>query len=219
MTGQIINLHGDIHRDILALLPWHVTGQLDAADAARVAAHLDGCAGCRVALDAERRLDRELGREPASADQGWAAMRQRLEFDRPAVAPAGVRYPAAPAARPVRRGWPRWPIGWSIGAPLALASAVGVVLASGLMPARYAALGSAPAAATGNVVVIFRPETSEAVFRQALRGSDARLVDGPTSANAYVLQVPDTRRAASLDHLRRQPQVVLAEPIDAGQRP
>ena len=219
MTGQIINLHGDPHRDVLALLPWHVTGTLDDADTARVEAHLHGCAECREALAVERRLDRAVVREPATVDAGWAVMRQRLDLD----APHAMRAPrhaattfgrAAPAAR-----WPQWLTGWRLAPPIAFASLAVALLIPATIPARFTALGSAPAPVAGNMVVIFRPETSEAVFRQTLRGSEARLVDGPTAANAYVLQVPAARRTVLLDRLRHQPQIVLAEPVDAVAQP
>lgn len=217
MTQNIIPLHGDPHRDTLALLPWLVTGQLDAADAGRVAAHLEACAGCRTALEVERRLDRAIVREPATADQGWAAMRQRLDLDFEARRPVA----AAPerAATAPRFAWLHWPAGRGLGPALALASVVGVLLLPFQVPARFTALGSAPAPVAGNVVVIFRPDTSEASFRQTLRGNGARLVDGPTAANAYVLRVAPADRSATVDRLRRQPQVVLAEPVDAGSPP
>lgn len=217
MTGQIINLHGDPHRDVMALLPWHVTGQLDADDAARVEAHLDGCAACRDAVEHERQFERAVVRVPASVDEGWAVMRQRLELDAPAMSRRSSPVPAS--RRPLAPSWRDWLTGWRLGAPLALASLLGVVVMTGLMPARFTALGSPPAAATGNVVVIFRPETTEALFRQTLRMSEARLVDGPTAANAYVLEVPMAQRTAMLDRLRHQSQVVLAEPVDAAARP
>jgi len=38
MTGHIFQLHGDPHREVLALLPWFVTDRLDAQDSARVTA-------------------------------------------------------------------------------------------------------------------------------------------------------------------------------------
>ncbi len=217
MTGQIINLHGDPHRDVLALLPWHVTGQLDVADAARVEAHLDGCAQCRGALDQERRLDRAIVRAPANVDEGWAVMRQRLDLDRPATP---HRAPTAHADRLIEAPWwPRWLTGWRLGPPLVMASLLGVMLVPAQWPARFTALGSAPPSVPGNMVVIFRPDTSEALFRQTLRSSGARLIDGPTAANAYVLQVLPANRTDLLDKLRRQPQIVLAEPIDAAAQP
>lgn len=219
MTGQIINLHGDPHRDVVALLPWHVTGTLDAADTARVVAHLAGCAECREALAIERQLDRAVVREAATVDAGWATMRQRLDLD----APASARVPRYGAAAPARTRptpkWPRWMIGWVLAPAVAFASFAMVLLVPGAIPARFTALGSAPPTAAGNIVVIFRPDTSEAVFRQTLRSNDARIVDGPTAANAYVLQVPAARRTELIDRLRRQPQIILAEPLYAAGQP
>ena len=47
----------------------------------------------------------------------------------------------------------------------------------------------------------------------------ARLVDGPTATDAYLLNVPAERQAAALAGLRASPTVVLAESLDAGARP
>ncbi len=65
-----------------------------------------------------------------------------------------------------------------------------------------------------NVVVVFRPQTSEAAFRGGLRSVDARLVDGPTVADAYLVHVPPARRARALTALRANPDVSLAEAVD-----
>lgn len=216
MTGDIVHLHGDPHAEILALLPWLVTGHLDAADAGRVEAHLVGCGPCRAALDAERRLVREVTRQPAGVEDGWADMRQRLDLGGPAPS---ARQRAA--ARPAHAAslWRR-ATGWRLAAPFAFASLVGLLFLPLYLPARFNALGSAtPIAAAGNVVVIFQPDTREAEFRDALRAGAARLVDGPTAANAYVLAVPAATRSTVIAKLRQRPEVVLAEPIDAGGRP
>jgi hypothetical protein len=82
-------------------------------------------------------------------------------------------------------------------------------------PAPYHTLGSAPPPATGNAIVIFRPDTSEQELRQTLNANGARLVDGPTAADAYVLHLPAERRDAVLVRLRADHDVVLAEPINA----
>lgn len=227
MTGQIIQMGGDPHREVLGLLPWHVTGQLDAADSARVEMHLQGCAECRAALQMERRLDREIVRAPASAEQGWAAMRQRLDLDSPAAVAAPRHAPATAAplrtattnALPARFRWPAWQIGWRIGPPVVLAALAALLMLPNSTPASFKVLGSAPSPASGNIVVIFRPDTSEAVFRATLNGNNARLVDGPTAANAYVVRVPAASRAALVERLRREPQIVLAEPVDMDRRP
>jgi hypothetical protein len=106
-----------------------------------------------------------------------------------------------------------------LAAPVGIASLAVLVMLPLQMPARFTALGTAAPPAAGNMLVIFRPDISEAVFRQTLQAHGARLVDGPTTANAYVVAVPAATRSITLDRLRHQPQVVLAEPIDASRQP
>ena len=103
-----------------------------------------------------------------------------------------------------------------VAAQFCLLLVLGVAVLRPPQPARYHALGAAPVNAAGNVVVIFRPETPEKELRQILKANDARLVGGPTEADAYLLHVPAAGRAAVLTKLRRQTQVLLAEPVDAG---
>lgn len=222
MTGKIFQLPGNPHREVEALMPWYVTGQLDGSDTARVEGHVQGCPECQAELDRERRLDREITRRPADVDAGWAMMRDRLDRDRPHRQAAIAR----PAARgtifgitvPTRRTAWKW-FGLGLGAQFATAALLAIVVLPDGDRADYRTLGTADAPAAGNLLVIFRPETSEQLFRQTLRANAARLVDGPTAANAYVLMVPAEQRDRLAARLRGQPQVVLAEPIDAGQRP
>ena len=65
------------------------------------------------------------------------------------------------------------------------------------------------------MIVVFRPDARESDMRRLLEHSDARLVDGPTAANAYVLRIPDAERTKALSQLRNDAAVVLAEPLDA----
>ncbi len=44
------------HDEAEELLPWYATGQLDAADRARVERHLYSCAACRKQVGVERQL-------------------------------------------------------------------------------------------------------------------------------------------------------------------
>ena len=80
MTGRIISLHGDLHDDACALLPWYATGRLDAEDVARVEAHLPTCTQCQADLIAERRLQAAVaGLDEATGDVDAAARGATVE--------------------------------------------------------------------------------------------------------------------------------------------
>ena len=105
-------------------------------------------------------------------------------------------------------------IGWIITAQAAALVAAIVLSGPAERPALYRTLGSPPVADAGNVIVIFRPDATERDLRQTLVATGARLTDGPTAAGAYVLRVPRAGRDAALAKLRRQADIVLAQPID-----
>ena len=219
--GSIIRLHYTPHDDIRALLPWYVTERLDPVEHARVASHLKSCRECQEDLEFERRLGVEVAIAPVDVEQGWASMQRRLEAaSSPSARVAGLQAWRGALSRQWVRSWrasPPW-LGWALAAQAALIMVAGALTmqmtAQKMGMARYHALGSAPAARAGNVLVIFRPDTRESVMRQALTSADARLIDGPTAADAYVLHVPPAEREAALARLRARGEVVLAEPID-----
>ncbi|MEP7294748.1 MAG: zf-HC2 domain-containing protein [Burkholderiales bacterium] len=207
MSGKILRLGGNEHGFVQLLLPWFDGGRLDADESARVAAHLVGCPRCQADLAWQRKL-RE-GLPPAAAtgdvDRGWAALRGRLDTA-----------PARKPERPPRRTAPPW---WRW--VLALQSTVIVGLAAlvvMMVPRddRYRALGGPGRASDASIVVVFRPEASELQIRQALRDSDARLVDGPTVTGAYLLAAEPARHAAAIERLRQQVAVLRVESLAAG---
>jgi anti-sigma factor RsiW len=205
----------DEHQDLQDLLPWYANGQLDPSEHARVEAHLHGCAACQAELRLQRQLESEIRRLPIEVEQSWARMQRRLEEERRPTPPIRTRGVAAGGF-----GWAARP-GWAIAA--ALMMTFSVLLLTFSQPARYHALGAAPAAALGpargNVLVMFRPDMRERDMRAALQSSAARLVDGPTAAGAYVLQVPAPRRAEALAKLRARADIELAEPLDPAAAP
>lgn len=209
--GNIIRLHPGRHDEIRALLPWFVTGRLDAAEEARVAAHVSACRECQDELQFERRLEVEVAIAPVDVEHGWASMRRKMD---------GTSPPRAGGA--IGAWWrasPSW-LGWALASQAVLVLIAGALTtrmtAGPAAPAPYRALSSAPATPAGNVVVIFRPDTREAALRHALQAADARLIDGPTAADAYVLHVPPAERARALAGLRARREVVLAQPLDPG---
>jgi hypothetical protein len=217
MSGRIIRLHGDPHEEAQRLLPWYETRTLEPVEQAQVEAHLGDCAECRADLAAERRLEAEFTALPVEAAQGWARLQGRLEREASRRrtwmgVPFGDAWRPAGGGVAVGRTW----FGWALAAQAALlAAAIAVILPAQRPAAAYHALGAAQAPApSGNVVVIFRPDTPERALRGALQANHAQLVDGPTAADAYVLHVAPAVRAAALAGLRSRPEVVLAEPVD-----
>jgi hypothetical protein len=96
--------------------------------------------------------------------------------------------------------------------------ALGALLAFDVKPTVYRGLSATDTrgATTGSVVVVFNPRTSEAELRRMLRAAGARVVDGPTEAGAYILDLPANMQAAALKALRAEPEVVLAETLVPG---
>ena len=199
------------HDEAEELLPWYVTGRLDAADRERVEKHLTDCARCQADLRAERRLAEEYRAYSPQVQASWLSLRERID-------PTPVR-PPAPANSNWWHSLSRPAVAGLMAAQLAVVLITAGVISYASQPdAAYRALGSTPVAASANAVVIFTPQTREEQLRRLLNASDAELVGGPTDAYAYILHVPMETRAAALARLRSRPEVVMAEPID-GQTP
>lgn len=220
MSGRIIPIDGERHREIRALLPWFLSGALDPGEQAAVRRHLSACPECQAELLAERSLAAELraaaeDAERPDVDRAWAAMHGRL-------APRRTPPRAAPLGRWLAEIGLQWRLGgpwlrWTVAAQACLLLAVGGLwLQSSVSRPAYRTLGALPAQAQGNIVVVFRSDAPEAAMRQALTESRTRLVDGPTATGAYVLRAPPGDAAASLAALRGRAEVVLAEPIGDG---
>jgi hypothetical protein len=101
-------------------------------------------------------------------------------------------------------------------APAPAPAAAGHAVVAGAADAgtEYHAL-AAPAEDDASAVVRFRPDATEAQIRRSLRDSGARLVDGPTVTDAYVVRLPRDRYAAALEALRHAPAVALVEALES----
>ena len=210
MTGPDLSQYTP-HDEAEELLPWYANGQLDESDRAKVDAHLSSCAYCRKQLALERRLIDDFHSVTPEVESGWARLRNRI--DRPAAA-ATIMRPARPG--PLAEAWAfltRPAIAALAAAQLAFVVIAGATLISLGQPA-YHTLGSPPAPAAGNVIVMFRADATELDIRNVLRSSGASLVDGPTPANAYLLHVAPKRRELALRRLQSDDSVQLAQPID-----
>ena len=208
--ADIIRLNGDIHAQTQHLLPWFVTGALTGKEAAQVEKHLAECADCRADMEIEKSLAREVRTLPFDVERGWATLKARLDEAR------SVQRKAALLDR-------RVPLGWAVAAQAASLALLVMTYVLVQPQLAYRTLGAAPGAAAGNLMVIFRPDSSEATLRATLTRNEARIVDGPTPNGAYVLHVEPGRRPSALARLQSDRNIALAQAVDPppgqGRRP
>lgn len=199
------------HDEAEALLPWYMTGQLDDDDRARVEEHLQSCVQCQQQVFAERRLIDEFRSLTPQVDNGWARLRAQIH----APEPRGATL--LDSLTEVWRALTRPPVMGFVAAQavfLLLGASLIVALDRPAVAPQYRALGSTPAPASANVIVMFQPGATEQQISTALQASGASLVGGPTSADAYLLHVAPGRRSVALARLHSDRQVTMAQPID-----
>jgi anti-sigma factor RsiW len=216
MTARIVNLQPDVHKVVDALLPWYVNGTLDEDELASVSQHLRDCASCRAEVHWLRDLHAACisAESIPGAPRAFAGLRRKFELR----SPQG----ATPKSHP--RGAFRGTAWSAVATGIALVALVTVTASSLREPldsAPYHTLGATGAAGNtaGSLIVVFDPSTTEADLRHVLREAHARVVDGPTLANAYVLDVAPALREDALHALRAQRAVVLAEKLSAQDEP
>ena len=197
------------------LLPWHLTGRLGTADAARVTQHLAQCAACRADLEAQRTLRERLrddGPVEFAPQAGLAATLSRIdelgrELQAPggtgAAAPARAAVPAA-TGRSTRWHAPQWL------AAAVVVQAIGIgVLGSLLLarsdsrrppatpPSAYETL-STPAVepAAGQLRAVFADDMTLGQLGGLLAARGLQVVSGPSEAGVYTLGLVPTRLQA-----------------------
>jgi len=206
---------GQPHDAAEELLPWYVTGQLEREEREMVEQHLSSCAHCRRQLAFERRMVDEFAALSPEIDTGWARLKQRIEPPRPMARRESLWDKVARDASALWETLSRPAVAALATAQLAIIAIAGYAVS--LSQESYQALGSAPLPQSANVIAMFHADTTESQLRGLLQTNDASLVGGPTSADAYLLQVPARSRPAVLARLRSDRHVTMAEPIDGPQ--
>lgn len=204
MSGRVVHLDPAAHKVADALLPWLVNGTLEGEELAFVQKHVDRCDACQREVEWLRELHAACVAAPG-ASSALSHLRRRLEEPRNHT----------PLAKPLRSLWSRvlpWSQ-WAIAAELAVIIGLGIwLLPSPGDPALYRTLGARDVMPRGgSIVVVVDPTTTEAELRRILRDAGARIVDGPTQANAYVLDVPAARQEHAMQALRTEHALVLVE--------
>jgi anti-sigma factor RsiW len=237
----VLNFSGSPHRSALELLPWYLNGSLDPDEQAQVEQHLRGCVSCRAELESLRVLQAAYV-EGDSGDQADAALQRLLpQLDDDQVAASPGRRPRKFASSPSTwlASWRRRGASRSAGlafagsargpawVKLALAVQCGVIFALGWKVIavdrtvreehEFRTLASSASAgrAAGSIVVVFDQATTQAEMLRILKDCGVRVVDGPTSSNAFVLALEPGRAGAvpedAVARLRAEHAVVLAE--------
>jgi anti-sigma factor RsiW len=201
MSGRVLHFDAATHKVVDVLLPWFVNGTLDDDERALVERHLRQCERCRREVEWLQELHAACAAAATSgASPALDGLRQRLARPRAAAG----RWQVLP--------WSRAVIAAQLAAILVLGA---VVVGSDESKAPYRTLGAAESAAraSASLVVVFDPAATELELRRILRTAGARIVDGPTQANAYLLDVPSGAREDAIRTLKTDRRVVLVEPL------
>ena len=199
------------HEEIEMLLPWYVTGQLDAAEKAQVDAHIAGCADCRLLLAEEWALKAKIASLPTVVPE--FKLPRGSENDRSTI--------ASHAWQSTRQTVSRWAAKPLRVAAFAAAQAAMLLIVFQLAQltteptAPYRTLSSGEAAIKANAIVMFDANTREAEFRKILIDTNSIIVGGPTESNVYYLHIEPSVRNITLESFRANSMILLAQPIDA----
>ena len=212
MTGRVLPLHASDHAAVDALLPWYVNGTLRGEELGRVERHVAACEQCRREVDWLRDVFAACAEIAPIPDAPASAGATGIPgFD-------GRIRPRTWRTR-VSDGW-RSTQPWTrmlIAAQLAGLVILGTLLA--LEPRHepsYRTLGAAAAPAPREAIaVMFDPAITEAELRRVITGAGARIVDGPTTTHAFVLEVPAAQSGEAVQKLRAERMVRFAEPLGA----
>jgi len=200
------------HGEANELLPWLVNGTLDGLERTRVERHVAECVACSqevddlCALQAAVALDDDADRQ---ATHALARIKARV---RSAESRRGAKWglQAIASRWGQTNGWVRY----AVLAQFVLLAVMAAALLQQPTAQYYHSLGAAPKTASpgSGVVVVFNEALAERDMRSLLLRLHARIVDGPSPAGAYTLQVPQGEQAAALALLRHTSSVVFAEP-------
>ena len=202
MTGRVLPFDPSEHKAADALLPFYVNGTLQGEELAFVEKHLLACEQCQGEVIWLRKIFANLAANPLLADVPTDTREQPREF-------AG----RVPDTWRAGRATPRW-TRWLLAAQFAAITVLGTMLATdSTYLATYRTLGAtSPSTQTPNAIaVVFDPGITESEIRRIVLDVGARIVDGPTSADVFVLELPAERADQALQALRTERAVRVAE--------
>jgi hypothetical protein len=223
----------DPHQQAMSLIPWYVNGTLDAAEAAKLGAHLDVCAACRGDYEAQQRLFEAMQPQTTlvfAAEPSFRKLMARIGTGEDAGKLASGRSAPATAAtsQTARSARAPSPVARWLAAAVVL-EAVGLGYGGWVWHAHD--LSAAPAYVTltspapsyhesSRVRIVFRSSLSVQDLGTILHKAGAHIIDGPTDSNVYTLGFAGAGATADVTErrvaaLRANADVLFAEPLGA----
>lgn len=203
-----------------SLLPWYLTGTLNASEQQAVDEHLATCADCRAELSHLTRLRMPMKtaflEETAPELRVQQQVMDRIQTEGAAAQPVPRQGSGAGAAESVEQWFrrlfaPRWIP--ALAATLLIGQLALLLYTAGeqtaLPPGLIASRGIQPASI--RVALVFQDSIPEARIRATILALHGRLADGPTTDGRYTIEIP-AAEAGSLDRqlhtLQRQSDVI-----------
>ncbi|HSX62364.1 MAG TPA: zf-HC2 domain-containing protein [Tahibacter sp.] len=208
------------------LIPWVVNGTATPAQRERVEQHLRDCADCRHEFALQQQFQAGLRIDAGAVidpQPGLQRLLARLDLEPAAVADAFPAIEREFPARRASRGFTPWL------AAAVVVQAIGLSLLGGFVLGRpdaapagesYRTLSSETARAGATIRLVVAPDTTLANLRRMLADAQLRIVEstadnaafGLAPKNAALSTNPDFV-AGAIAQLRREPGVVLVEPV------
>ncbi len=210
----------DEHERIDLLLPWHVSGTLEAEESGDVRHHMANCVTCRGQLRELAELSSVVREAPTPSfdtDSHLLDVEHRL---------AAITTRKGHETKPVlpRSGALRWLLVGQVAALVLMATLLLLRHADrpGLQPndtPQFRTLATPPAdlvADSPRVRVLFSEGVTEQLIRELLHRAGGRIVDGPSAMGLYVVELDmsaegDSSLASRLEALRTHDGVRFAE--------
>ncbi|MBU6480885.1 MAG: zf-HC2 domain-containing protein [Nitrospirae bacterium] len=205
-----------------ALLPWYLNGTLREDERRQVDQHLSSCAACRAELDELAQLNVQL-HEVYAAQSEPSSRLQRAVLGQVALEAStkGAKSASGPQRLKGLDEWfrslfaPRWAPALVV---TLLVAQLGLLLWSMTRPTLLDQVTTRGLGApTVRLRVVFQETASERQIRSLVQGLRGRIVDGPTSDGAYIMEFPAGDQAAAqkkVDVLRSQRESVrTVEPV------
>jgi anti-sigma factor RsiW len=213
MSGRVLSFDGSEHAAADVLLPFYANGTLHGEELAFVEQHVRACEQCQREVDWLRAVYGALAASPSLQDATRTVPAHLTELVNRGLRPNWRGR--------IRAGWQTahpW-TRWLMAAQLAAIAVLGTLVATDTREVpSYRTLGlpSPSAQMSDAVAVMFNPGITESDLRRLLLGVGARIVDGPSSTEVYVLEIPAERAVEALRALRAEPLVRLAERLGPG---